>query len=383
MSRRRVPGPARGPVDGRLRTLVPLLVGFGLVMVYSASSVLSYVRYGESTVYFTGQLTKAAAGLAAMLVVARIDYRVWRWLAKPLLWISLVLLAVLVIPATREWTAEVNGARRWIALPGFRFQPLELAKLGLVAWMAATIVGKKEKLDRPLDGLVPLLLVPATMALLLLIQPDFKGAALVLLTAWVLLYLGGVKWRYLLGTVATAVPVTAFVLVSEPYRMKRMIAYLNPDKDLQGVSYQIHQSLVSLGSGGWFGVGLGSSKQKFAFLPAAHNDFIFSIIGEELGILGTVAVLAAFLYLGWIGFRIARDAPDAFGFLLASGTTFLLVTAALVNIGVATAVLPTTGLTLPFVSFGGTALIVQLVCVGILMSVSRERRRTAGGGVDR
>ncbi|MDX1624130.1 MAG: putative lipid II flippase FtsW [Gemmatimonadota bacterium] len=371
MSRPTPSEPRPGPVDGRLRTLVPLLVGFGLVMVYSASSVLSFIHHGTSTHYFTGQLLKAGIGIVAMLVVARVDYRAWRLLAKPLLWGSLVLLAVLVIPVARGWTAEINGARRWIVLPGFSFQPLEVAKLALVAWMAATIVRKREKLDSPLDGLVPLVVVPSAMAFLLLIQPDFKGAALILLTAWTLLLLGGVRWRWLLGLSAAAVPAVGFALVIEPYRMRRLMAYLRPEQDVQGISYQIHQSLISLGSGGWFGVGLGSSKQKFAFLPAAHNDFIFSIVGEELGLLGTLALLAAFLYLGWVGFRIARRAPDGFGFLLASGVTFLLVTAALVNVGVATATLPTTGLALPFISYGGTALIVQLVCVGILMSVSR------------
>lgn len=382
---RRARPPARGPVDGRLKVLVPLLVGFGLVMVYSASSALSMLQHGESTVYFTSQLTKAAIGLVLMFVVARIDYRLWGWLAKPMVWASVALLVVLVVPATRGLTAEINGARRWIALPGIGFQPLEVAKLAVVVWLAATVVRKGPKLDRPTEGLVPLLVVPSVMSLLLLLQPDYKGALLILGLAWTMLFLGGVRLRHLAPLAAMAVPAGGLALLLEPYRVRRIAAFVNPESDLQGVSYQIHQSLVSLGSGGMFGVGLGSSKQKFAFLPAAHNDFIFSIVGEELGLLGTLLVLATFLYIGWIGFQIARRAPDPFGYLLASGVTVLLLSAALINMGVATAVLPTTGLTLPFVSFGGTALIVHLIAVGILMSVSRDvvdppPRRAGGGG---
>lgn len=382
---RRVDRPIpRAAADPRLRLLVLLMVGFGLVMVYSASSVLSMVRYGSSTVYFTGQLVKAAVGVAAMFALSRLDYRWWERVSKPLLWVAVALLAVLVVPGMEAWTVESGGARRWLAVPGFTFQPLELAKLALIIWMSATIARKGAKLDRPSEGLVPLLVVPGIMALLLLLQPDFKGASLLLAFAWTMLLLGGVRLRYLAGVLATGIPVGIAVLIAEPYRLRRLTSFVDRGEDLQGMSYQIHQSLISLGSGGWFGVGLGSSKQKFAFLPAAHNDFIFSIVGEELGLLGALAVLVAFLWFGWLGFQVARRAPDAFGFLLASGLTVLVVVSALVNIGVATAALPTTGLTLPFISHGGTSLIVQLAAVGILLSVSRDAveetpRRPSGG----
>ncbi len=361
----------RGPADGRLRVIVFLLLGLGLVMVYSASSVLSMVQYGRSTVFFTGQLARAAAGIVLMLALAAVDYRVWSKVAKPLLWISILLLAIPAI-GFGSLTPELNGARRWILLPVIGFQPLAVARLALVVWMAATISRKGARLDRFSDGVAPLLVMPAIMAGLLLLQPDFKGATMLLIVAGGMLFLGGVRIRYLAGMLAAGVPVLGIALMLEPYRLRRLTAYLEPGQDVQGLSYQIHQSLISLGSGGWFGVGLGASKQKFAFLPAAYNDFIFSILGEELGILGTVAVLAAFLYLAWLGFRIARRAPDGFGFLLASGITIVIVLAALVNIGVATATLPTTGLTLPFLSYGGTELVVQLAMVGILLSISRD-----------
>ncbi|HUO99982.1 MAG TPA: putative lipid II flippase FtsW [Gemmatimonadota bacterium] len=365
--------PVRGPVDRRLRALTLLLVGFGLVMVYSASSVLSIVQYGESTVFVAGQVVKALMGILAMLVAARLDYRLWARLSKPLVWIATLLLLFLALRVGGSLTPEINGARRWIVVPGFAFQPIELAKLALVVWMAATIARKGRKIDRPSEGLVPLIVLPAVMAGLVLVQPDFKGAFMLGLLAVALLFLGGVRWPTLIRISAAGVPLAVVLMVLEPYRLRRLAAFFNPGEDIQGISYQINQSLISLGSGGWFGVGLGSSKQKFAFLPMAHTDFIVSIIGEELGLIGTLALLAAFLYLGALGYQIARQAPDAFGFLLASGITTLILVSALLNMGVATAALPTTGLPLPFVSYGGTALIVHLLAIGILLSISRDR----------
>lgn len=368
---RRTPRPTRGPVDRRLRTVVLLLVGFGLLMVYSSSSVLSLAHFGSSTAYFTSQLTKAIVGLGLMFVLARIDYRVWQRLAKPLLWVSVALLVALVAPLPERFAPEINGASRWLALPGFTFQPTELAKLALIVWLAATIVKKGERLD-DWEGFAPLLVAPFLMAVLTVLQPDFKGATVLALLTGCMLWLGAVRWKYLIRLGAAAVPLGVLVMVLEPYRMQRIRAFLDRGEDMQGISYQINQSLISLGSGGWFGVGLGSSKQKFAFLPMAHTDFIASIVGEELGILGTLCLLGAFLYLGALGYGAARRAPDAFGFLLASGITTMVMLSALLNLGVATAALPTTGLPLPFISYGGTALIVQLMGMGIVMSVSRD-----------
>lgn len=373
---RAAPRIRRGPVDRRLRTLVLLLVGFGLVMVYSASSVLSMVQHGNSTVYLTSQASKAVIGVVAMFAAAALDYRHWARASKPLVWLAVAMLLLLALGVGGRLTPEVNGAERWIALPGVTFQPIELAKLSLVVWMAATIANKGKKMDRPSEGLVPLIVLPAVMAGLVLFQPDFKGAFMIGLLAATLLWLGPVRAGHLFRIGAAAVPLGVGIMILEPYRLRRLAAFFNPGEDVQGISYQINQSLISLGSGGWFGVGLGSSKQKFAFLPMAHTDFIVSIIGEELGLVGSLALLAAFLYFGALGYRIARRAPDAFGFLLASGITTLILASALLNIGVATAALPTTGLPLPFISFGGTALIVHLVCAGILLSVSRDGVKT-------
>ena len=369
---RQAPVPRRGPVDRHLRACVLLLVLFGLVMVYSASSVLSMAHFGSSTAYFTSQLSKAVVGLILMFAIARIDYRLWARLAKPILWGSVALLVALIAPLPQRFSPEINGASRWLALSGFTFQPIELAKLALIVWLSATIVNKGTRLDEGWDGLFPLLVPPLLMAGMAILQPDFKGAATLLMMTGAMLWLGGVRVKFLVRMAAAAVPVGILIMVLEPYRMERIRAFLDRGADMQGISYQINQSLISLGSGGWFGVGLGSSKQKFAVLPRAHTDFIVSIVGEELGLLGTLLLLGAFLYLGALGYRAARRAPDGFGFLLASGITTMVLLSALLNIGVATASLPTTGLPLPFISYGGTALIVQLAGMGIVMSVSRD-----------
>ncbi|HET9332540.1 MAG TPA: putative lipid II flippase FtsW [Gemmatimonadota bacterium] len=354
-----------------MRTVVLLLVGFGLLMVYSASSVLSLAHFGSSTAYFTSQLSKAVVGLCVMFVLARIDYRIWQRMAKPLLWVSIALLVALVAPIPERFAPEINGASRWLAVPGFTFQPTELAKLALIVWLAAIIVKKGERLD-DWEGFAPLLVPPFLMAVLTVLQPDFKGASVLALLTGAMLWLGAVRAKFLVRLAAAGLPLGVLVMALEPYRLQRIRAFLDRGEDVQGISYQINQSLISLGSGGWFGVGLGSSKQKFAFLPMAHTDFIASIVGEELGLLGTLMLLGAFLYLGALGYRAARRAPDAFGFLLASGLTTMVLVSALLNLGVATAALPTTGLPLPFISYGGTALIVQLAGMGIVMSVSRD-----------
>ncbi|MGH2394608.1 MAG: FtsW/RodA/SpoVE family cell cycle protein, partial [Candidatus Limnocylindria bacterium] len=333
----------RKPADRHLRSLTLLLVAFGLVMVYSSSNVLAMHEHGNSAHFFISQSLKALLGLLAMMAVTAIDYRAWERFAKLFLWLAVGLLAFLAVPMAGALTPEINGARRWIVLPAFTFQPIELAKLALIVWMATILARRGDQLDRGFDPLVPLLVMPGLMAGLALLQPDFKGALLLVVLAGTMLFLGGVAVRYLARIMAVAVPVAIGVMVLEPYRLRRLTTYFDPSTDVQGISYQINQSLISLGSGGWFGVGLTSSKQKYAFLPMAHTDFIISIIGEELGVVGTIALLMAFLYLGGLGFRIARRAPDTFGFLLASGVTTLIAGSALLNMGVATAALPTTG----------------------------------------
>ncbi|MFN2431916.1 MAG: putative lipid II flippase FtsW, partial [Gemmatimonadota bacterium] len=361
-------------MDPRLTALTLLLVGFGLLMVYSASSVLSLERFDHGHAFLESQAVKAALGLAAMALVARVDYHAWARGAGPLLALTLALLLLTVLPGTERISPEINGARRWIAVPGFSFQPSELVKLSTALWLAAALARRPERLTGFVAGPLRLCLPPTVGLGLLVLQPDFgSGLFLVLLVA-TMLFLGGVRVRHLLALAAGALPPLVALALAEPYRIQRLLAFREPEKYLDSLSYQVHQSLISLGSGGLLGVGIGGSKQKFLFLPEAHTDFIFAIVGEELGFAGAALTLAAFLYLAWVGCGVARRAPDELGALLAGGLTAMLVLGGLFNIGVATANLPTTGLTLPFLSYGATSLTVSLAAVGVLMNVSRPRR---------
>lgn len=385
--------PSFGPVDARLTALALALVAFGLLMVYSASSRLSMLRFDNDHTYLVSQAVKAAVGVALMFAAARADYHLWARAAKPFLAASLALVALTILPGAERIAPEINGARRWLALPGLSFQPGELLKLATVAWMAGVLAHRPERLVSFRRGVLPLCLPPALGLGLLVVQPDFGSALFLALVMGTMLFLGGVRWRHLLGLAACGAPLFAVLAVAEPYRVRRLLAFLEPEKYLDSLSYQVHQSLISLGSGGLLGVGIGSSKQKFFFLPEAHTDFIYSIVGEELGFAGAALLLAAFLYLAWVGVRVARAAPDPFGLLLGGGLTTLLVIGAVFNIGVATGNLPTTGLTLPFISYGATSLTVSLIALGILMNLSRPRwagdrvlgaaRRARAGGEGR
>jgi len=365
---------AVGPADSRLAALAFLLVGFGLLMVYSASSMLSVLRFDNSHGYLESQAVKAVAGLLAMLAVARIDYHLWGRVAGALLWGSLAVVLVTVLPGTEAVAPEINGARRWIVLPGFSFQPAEFLKLAVVIWTAAALSRKTERVERFVSGPLALTVPAALGAGLLVLQPDFGSALFLVLLAGAMLFLGGVRWRHLLALGASVAPILVALALAEPYRVRRLLAFREPEKYLDSLSYQVHQSLISLGSGGWLGVGIGSSKQKFFFLPEAHTDFIFAIIGEELGFVGTALTLIAFIYLAYLGCRVARAAPDRFGLLLGGGLTAQVALGAIFNIGVATGNLPTTGLTLPFISYGASSLTVSLLAVGVLMNLSRPRR---------
>jgi cell division protein FtsW len=368
---------AAGPADRSLLWLTLALVAFGLLMVYSSSSVLSLVNFDRSHAYLESQAVKAVLGIAAMLVLARLDYHVWPRVAGPLLWASLATLAVTVLPGSERIAPEVQGARRWIALPGLSFQPSEVVKLASVLWLASAVVRRGGELDRFASGPLPLCVPPALAVGVLVLQPDFGSALFLGLIVAATLFLGGVRLRHLAALAASAAPLFAWLAVSEPYRLRRLLAFRDPEKYLDSLSYQVHQSLISLGSGGLLGVGIGSSRQKFLFLPEAHTDFIFAIVGEELGFLGAGLVLLAFVLLARAGARIARRAPDDLGLVLGGGLTALLVLGGLFNIGVATGNLPTTGLTLPFLSYGATSLTVSLAAVGILLNISRPRRASA------
>jgi cell division protein FtsW len=359
--------------------ITTLLVSVGLVMVYSASAVMAQASGMAPHHYLLRQMTGALAGLVALVAAAQLDYRRLRPLAWPLLAAVVVLLALTVAPGTESLAPRTNGARRWLMLGPVGIQPSELAKLALILWTAALVVKKQDRLRSLTRGLAPFLLMWTLVAGLILAQPNLSTAALTVALAALVAYAGGARPAHFLVLGALAAPFVWTQVTSVGYRMARVTAYLNPRADVADLGYQVHQSLIALGSGGLVGRGFGRGQQKFGFLPEPHNDFILAMIGEEWGFLGVAALVLLFLAFALVGYRIARNAADLFGFLLAVGVTNLVVVQAFVHTGVNLALLPATGVTLPFISYGRTSVLVSLAAVGVLMSVARisERRDRA------
>jgi cell division protein FtsW len=365
------PAPAAEGWERRvLMLLVVLLFSFGLIQLYSASAFMARSEGLPSHFYAVRQLLGGVVGALLMLAVARIDYRRWQEYAWPLLGVIVLLLIVVVLPGTEAIAPRINGARRWLDL-GVRFQPSEFAKLALIFWTAALAVKKQERLHSLSKGLLPFLVVWGVVILLVFLQPNLSAALLLaLLSALVLFAAGGRVGHFIVLGIA-AVPLLWYQVQSAGYRLNRMIAFVDPAADPAGISYQIHQSLIAVGSGGITGVGFGGSQQKFGFLPEPHNDFLFAMIGEEWGLLGILFVVSLFVGFGALGYRIAGRAPDLFGYLVAIGMTNLIVVSAFLHMGVALALLPTTGVVLPFMSFGRSGLLVCFIGVGVLLSVAR------------
>jgi cell division protein FtsW len=351
--------------------LAATLVAVGLVVLYSASAVMAQSQGLAPHYYLLRQMGGALVGLVALVVAAQLDYRRLRPLAWPLLGIVLVLLLVVVLPGTEGVAPRANGARRWLLLGPVAVQPSEAAKLVVIIWTAALAVRKQDRLRSLSRGLGPFLLVWGVVAGLILLQPDLSTALLLLLMAALVAFAGGARPGHFLVLGLAALPLLWSQVSKVSYRLERVVSFLDPRADLVDVSYQINQSLIALGSGGLLGRGFGRGQQKFGFLPEPHNDFILAMVGEEWGFLGVALLTALFLAFGLVGYRIARGAPDLFGFLLALGVTNLIVLQALLHMGVNLALLPATGVTLPFVSYGRSSLVVSLAAVGVLMSIGR------------
>lgn len=350
---------------------VLFLAGLGLVMVYSASSVTALERYQDSWFYLKRQLAFAGTGFVAMWLVMTSDYRRWVGRGGWALGVCVFLLLLVQIPGIGS---AAGGARRWISLGGFKLQPAELAKLGCVIYMSWALVRKGRTVQTFAYGLAPMLLVAGMMAGLLMLQPDFGNAVVLMSLAVVLIFLAGGRISYLLGVAAAAVPLIYLAIQGREYRMKRLFAYLNPWDDPGRTSYQIIQSFTAFFSGGFWGRGLGNSQEKLYYLPEVHTDFIGSVIGEELGFVGIACVLIAFWVLIVRGFRIALRAPDPSGFLLAAGCTTLIGLQAMLNLMVITGLVPTKGLPLPFISHGGSALLVTFLACGFIQAVGRRSK---------
>ncbi|MGD0833382.1 MAG: putative lipid II flippase FtsW [Candidatus Dormibacteria bacterium] len=359
-------------VDGWLLVVIAAICAFGLVMVYSASEVLAYQTTGNPSYFFERQLVFLGVGATALLVLARVDYhRLLRW-ARPLALLCVILLVLVLVPHIGE---ESNGSRRWFAAGPFSLQPSALAMVVAIVVLARWL-SERNALVRSWRGVRDYSIVLAIPIGLILLEKDLGSAIIVAAVGLLLLFLGGARKLHLAVMVGLGGAVCWGAILMEPYRLSRLTCIGQPlTNDPLNACWQGVQALYGLGSGGISGVGLGNSIQKYSWLPEAHTDFIFAIIGEELGLIGTVAVLLAFTFLAWRGIRAALRAPDSFGFLLAGGITAWICIQAFINIAAVTVLIPTTGIPLPFISYGGSSLVVNLMAVGILCNVSAQGRR--------
>jgi cell division protein FtsW len=343
------------------------MLGVGVVMVLSASSFEAFRDYGDAFHFVKAQLLWASLGFAAMLFFMKVDYHYFRRFAWAGIATAIGLL-LLVLVAGRE----VMGARRWIPIGPFGLQPTELTKIAMIFFIARLFADRPNRALSLTEGILPVVGVLGVIVLLIMKQPDFGSALVIIMTAVTMLFVAGMRMAYLYGLGLAGIPVLVWLAVSEPYRMARLLAFVDPWKDPQGKGYQTIQSLLALGSGGILGLGLGQSRQKFLYLPEQHTDFIFAILGEELGLIGTVSVITLFFVFAWRGYKIAIDAPDHFGSLLAAGITSMVVFQGVLNMGVISSLLPITGVTLPMISYGGSSLTISLAAIGILLNVSKH-----------
>lgn len=357
--------PQKLAFDKALFTTVVLLMSFGLVMVYSASA--AFAEAGGINHFLIKQSVAAGLGLVLMAWLMHVDYRRLR---NPLV-VYALLGGILVLLVGVLFSPQLNGTRRWFFVGGISVQPSELAKLALIPFLAYQIEKKGEQVNQA-SFLLPVGLFTTLIAGLILLEPDMGTAVLLGATAFLMVFLAGLSWRYIVPALVVVPPLLGVLVLAEEYRRQRFLAFLDPEKDPLGSGFQALQSLIAVGSGGVFGLGPGKSVQKLYFLPHPESDFIYSIVAEELGMIGATFVLALFVVLAWRGLRAGSKAPDAFGRYLGWGLTSILVMQALINISVTVALLPTKGIPLPFISYGGSSLVVSLALCGILLNISQH-----------
>jgi cell division protein FtsW len=349
-----------------LTTLI--LLAIGVIMVFSASAVTAEQKFGDAYYFLKQQLMWVVIGITAMIVAMKIDYFRVKKLALPFLIVGFLLLVAVLIPGVGK---EIKGAQRWIRIGPTGIAPSEMIKLCLVFFMAYSLSENGEKLKLFTKGLLPHLGILGLALLLIMLQPDLGTAFAIAGTVYLMLMAAGARWGHLIGVAVIGLVGTLALIVLEPYRMRRLTAFIDPWQSPLDAGFQTIQSLYALGSGGLFGVGLGRSRQKMFYLPEQHTDFIFSILGEELGYLGVIVVLALLFLFVWRGLRTAITSPDAFGSMLAVGITCMIGLQAMINIGVVSGSLPVTGITFPFLSYGGSSLLFTLTGVGILLNISK------------
>jgi cell division protein FtsW len=344
---------------------------FGLVMVYSASSVVASSQHGMSSYFFLRQLVHAGIGFIFLILMMNVDYHVWQ---KPKA-IAFMLVAAALILIFVLTQARVNGAHRWLRYgPLISFQPSEVAKLIVLVFIAAYLHRHESEINQPVRRLLPFGFVVLLFAGLIAIEPDLGQALTICMITGILLFIAGLAWQYIAGAALLAVPTFYFFVMRVPFRWERIRAFLNPFHDPLGSGWQISQSLTAVGTGGFSGLGLGASRQKLFFLPEASSDFIFAVIGEELGLIGTCVVAVAFLIFFYRGIRIILRSPDRFGFYLGLGITLMVVLQGFINISMVLAMMPTKGIALPFISQGGSSLLLNLLATGVLLNLSHHNR---------
>lgn len=351
-----------------LATILIIFISIGIVMIYSSSGIYALQELGDSMYFLKRHFLFLLVGLIMTLGVMLMDYRKLQPFAKPLLLLAIIFLILVLIP----WIGKASfGARRWFRIGSFNFQPSEFAKLAMLIYVADFLARKQNKINSFREGFVPLMMVLGLPCLLILKQPDLGNSLLMVSIVFIMIYIAGANIRHLGILILLSLPVLYLLITKVAYRMARILAFLDPWQDSQGAGFQLVQSQIALGSGGLWGVGPGNSVQKLFYLPAAHTDFILSIIGEELGLIGTLAVVFLFMIFILQGARVAKRTQNSFGYFLAIGIISMIGLQAVVNIGVSIGAFPTKGLPLPFISYGGSALIFNMMAVGLLLNISR------------
>jgi cell division protein FtsW len=358
--------------DVQLLFPVLFLVGIGIVMVYSASSAVAIKKFGSDYFFLKKQALFAFAGIVVLVVSRHFPYRYYRVLAYPLLGLSLVLLAVIQFT---NLGLSVGGSIRWLRLGSFSFQPSELARIALVIYLAYSMEKKRERIKNFSIGFIPHVMVLGVFVVLIFMQPDFGSVVILGALTWIMLFIGGVRFSQLFASLLVILPVGYLFLINAEYRAKRILGFLNPWEYPADEGYQMVHSLMAFGTGGLWGTGIGKGYQKLFYLPEPHTDFIFSVIGEELGLLGVLIIIGLYAWIVMRGIAIARKAQDLFGAYLAVGLTVAMGLQIVVNMGVALGLLPTKGLTLPLLSYGGTSLLINMASIGILMNISASKTK--------
>ncbi|QPJ66565.1 MAG: putative lipid II flippase FtsW [Candidatus Nitrohelix vancouverensis] len=355
--------------DPILGIVIGALIIIGIVMVYSSSAVYALEEYKDPYYFLKRQVLWVIIGFVALRCTRNIDYRLLEKYAYPILLLAFLLLLAVMIPGMGK---EVGGARRWLSIGGFNFQPSEIAKITLVIFIAKSLVKRSDQLKNFAYGYLPNIIVLGFFFIPILFQPDFGTAMIIGIVAISMLFIAGIRTKFLVYSVLAVIPLLVSAVTGAEYRMRRILAFLDPWQDPSDSGFQAIQSFYAFGRGGIWGVGLGDGSQKLFYLPEAHTDFIFSVIGEELGFVGAMAIVALFCIFIWRGFSVALNAKDAFGTNVAIGLTLLIGIQAFTNMGVAIGLLPTKGLTLPFISMGGSSLVAVMIASGVLLNISER-----------